>query len=277
MPELPEVETVRRGLEQSALNKIITKIEINFPKLRVPIPPEIIPIATGQKIHALHRRAKYILFNLQTGYMPILHLGMSGRIRIYAPDMNYIPQKHDHVIFELNDQTRLIYHDPRRFGSLTLSPENIYDYRLAIPNLGPEPLSDDWNGPVLYESLKNKKCAIKLALLDQNIVAGLGNIYVCEALFAAKINPLTPANALRPEQSNLLAVAVKDILNKAIAAGGSTLRDYRHTDGSLGYFQYSFFVYDRENQPCPSCKNKSKVIRITQGGRSTFYCPNCQI
>lgn len=277
MPELPEVETVRRGLEQSALNKIITKIEINFPKLRVPIPPEIIPIATGQKIHALHRRAKYILFDLQTGYMPILHLGMSGRVRIYAPDMNYIPQKHDHVIIELNDQTRLIYHDPRRFGSLTLSPENIYDYTLAISNLGPEPLSDDWNGPVLYESLKNKKSAIKLALLDQNIVAGLGNIYVCEALFAAKINPITPANALRREQTNLLAVAVKDILNKAIAAGGSTLRDYRHTDGGLGYFQYSFFVYDRENQTCPSCENKSKIIRITQGSRSTFYCPNCQI
>lgn len=277
MPELPEVETVRRGLEAVILGQLILKVDQRRPDLRMPFPKNFARRLAGQTIRALRRRAKYILMSLDSGDIVVLHLGMSGRILIEQP--GYKPQKHDHLIFHVQGH-QIVFHDPRRFGMVLLLTENGWEEAPPFNALGPEPLGNDFSGPVLYAALKNKKTPIKSALLDQRVVCGLGNIYVCEALFMAGIHPLRPASTLNQNEADRLAHAIQEVLNKAIQAGGSSLKDYRQTDGELGYFQHQFSVYDREGQGCPSCDcnvdRTGGITRIVQSGRSSFFCARKQ-
>ena len=276
MPELPEVETVRLGIEKAALGKVIKTVQVNRRDLRFPLVDNFETVLAGQRIESVGRRGKYALAFLSGGAVAVLHLGMSGRIRIYGPDEIYQPLKHDHVIFTLAEGARLVFQDPRRFGYILLSDRDTWAGQPPFAAMGPEPLGNDFNGPVLYERLKGKRTPLKAALLDQRVVAGLGNIYVCEALYRARLNPARICADVSEVEAGRLAVCIRDVLNGAIAAGGSTLRDYQKTDGSLGYFQYSFSVYDREGGACNSPDCGSVIARVVQGGRSTFYCAACQ-
>lgn len=277
MPELPEVETVMRGLEQAVLGLSIETVDQRRKDLRVPFPKDLKKKLEGRCITHFSRRAKYILMHLDDGHIVILHLGMSGRILITE---NHTPQKHDHLILHLSGGKQVAFNDARRFGLVYLLREDDMPRHAAFKGLGPEPLGNDFSGPVLEARLKGKKVAIKQALLDQRVVAGVGNIYACEALYESGISPTRAAGTVKGERAEKLCAAIRGVLARAIKAGGSTLRDHRQANGELGYFQHSFKVYDREGGQCSVCDcgpaGRGAIRRIVQGGRSTFYCPRHQ-
>lgn len=280
MPELPEVETVMRGLAPVLTGAQIVSLDQRRADLRIPFPDNFAVRLTGRKIISLQRRAKYILIMLDDANILVIHLGMSGRLSLINATEDYSPAKHDHLIITLKNGVRLVYHDPRRFGMIFIVAEQDLPTHPAFRHLGPEPLGNDFSAPVLAARLKSKKTTIKQALLDQQVVVGIGNIYACEALYQSGINPACPAHLLKANKIELLVQAIRDVLTRAIAAGGSTLKDYRHADGALGYFQHSFTVYGREKQPCPNCdcdrEATGGIKRIVQSGRSTFYCSHKQ-
>ena len=282
MPELPEVETVRRGLQPVMEGQVIASAQANRPDLRWPFPDRMAERLTGASVLTLRRRSKYILADLSTSETLLLHLGMSGRILISGEVQGHFhhalaaPEKHDHVVLDFANGARVTFNDPRRFGAMDLMPtEKAEDHKL-LRDLGPEPLGNTFDEPYLVARLKTRRTPIKAALLDQKLVAGLGNIYVCETLFRAGISPKRLASSLSAKRAASLVPLIRDVLNEAIAAGGSSLRDYRRTDGELGYFQHNFAVYDREGAPCPKPGCDGQVRRIVQSGRSSFYCPRCQ-
>jgi formamidopyrimidine-DNA glycosylase len=267
MPELPEVETTVRGLERVLLGRRIERVEARRPDLRRALPPDLGQRLTGARVTGLRRRAKYGLIDTDRGDTLVFHLGMSGHWRVDPSEM----LKHDHFIVDTDDGRRVALNDARRFGSLDLVPTAELDEWPAFKALGPEPL--DIEPRELRKRLAGRTAPIKLLLLDQRIIAGLGNIYVCEALYRAGIHPKRPGGSISLERLGRLVPAIHDVLAEAIAAGGSTLRDFASPDGELGYFSKSFAVYDREGKPCG---RGGTVKRIVQGGRSTFYCPACQ-
>jgi formamidopyrimidine-DNA glycosylase len=282
MPELPEVETVRRGLQPHLEGARLTLVVQNRPDLRFPLPEDFVHRLTGAGIRRLDRRAKYLLAELDTGETLVAHLGMTGRFLIgeHTPGRFHHPAgddpKHTHLVFETDRGARIAFNDARRFGYMDLIPTDRLDSHPFFKGLGPEPLGPDFNAAALKAALAGRKQAIKVALLDQRIVAGLGNIYVSEALHRAHIHPERAAGSLKPARIKRLVEAVKRVLEEAITAGGSTLRDFRAADGELGYFQHSFRVYDREDAPCPTPGCPGVIRRIVQGARSTFFCPVCQ-
>jgi len=270
MPELPEVETTVRGLARYLDGETLTRVVTRRADLRRPFPPELAQVLTGARVTGLGRRAKYGLIHVDRGETMVFHLGMSGRWRIEPDDLG----KHDHLVLETGSGHRLALCDPRRFGSVDLVPTAQLDDWPPFFALGPEPLSDALTPQGLGKALDGRSAAIKLMLLDQRIVAGLGNIYVCEALYRARIHPERKAGSVSKAALGRLVPAIKAVLAEAIEAGGSTLRDYARPDGELGYFSKQFDVYDREGEPCRSCTGTVK--RIVQGGRSTWFCPSCQ-
>lgn len=277
MPELPEVETVRRGLAPVMEGAVFKTVTLNRPDLRFPFDANFKARVEGQRLERLSRRAKFLQADLSSGERLFMHLGMSGRFIIDNSDTaqfvheHKADPKHHHVVFEMDNGATITFNDPRRFGFMELAAKG-EDYRLD--HIGPEPLSNSFNGPILRAALKGKKSKIKAALLDQRVVAGLGNIYVCEALFRTGISPRRAAGRLKVTETDTLAAHIKDVLAEAIEAGGSSLRDFSNTDGKLGYFQHSFDVYGREGEPCPACE--APIQRITQSGRSSFFCRACQ-
>jgi formamidopyrimidine-DNA glycosylase len=282
MPELPEVETVRRGLLSVMEGRVITYAAINRPDLRWPFPVGMAARLTGKRVLALRRRSKYILADLDSGETLIIHLGMSGRMLISGAMLGGFhhdhpaPAKHDHVVLDIEGGARITFNDARRFGSMDLIATDVADSHLLLRNLGPEPLGNAFSGPYLLDRLKSRNTPIKSALLDQSIVAGLGNIYVCEVLFRAHINPARKAGQIAVARVASLVPIIRDVLADAIDAGGSSLRDYRQADGELGYFQHAFKVYGREGEPCVTAGCTSTIARIVQSGRSSFFCPTCQ-
>jgi formamidopyrimidine-DNA glycosylase len=287
MPELPEVETVRRGLQPVMEGARFTKVEAHRGDLRWPLAKDFVARLEGKRVEGLGRRAKYLLADLSSGEVLIMHLGMSGSFRVgkdAKPGVYYHERSkstaHDHVVFHMSNGNTVTFNDPRRFGSMKLTPRAKLEHEPLLRNLGPEPLGNEFDAAMLAKACAGKKTSLKAALSDQRVVAGLGNIYVCEALFRARLSPKRRASTIadrngKPnERANALVEAIKAVLNDAIKAGGSSLRDHRRADGSLGDFQHNFQVYDREGEPCPHCKGKVK--RIVQTGRSTFYCPSCQ-
>ena len=282
MPELPEVETVRRGLQPVMEGRVITSAAINRPDLRWPFPVDMADRLTGKRVLALRRRSKYILADLESGETLIIHLGMSGRMLISGAilgEFHYAhpaPAKHDHVVLDMEGGARVTFNDARRFGSMDLIATDAAETHMLLRSLGPEPLGNAFSGPYLIERLKDRNTPIKSALLDQGVIAGLGNIYVCEVLFRARINPARKAGQIAAIRVAGLVPIIRDVLAEAIEAGGSSLRDYRQADGELGYFQHSFKVYGREGMPCVATGCTSKITRISQSGRSSFYCPTCQ-
>jgi formamidopyrimidine-DNA glycosylase len=277
MPELPEVETVLRGIEPHLIGNQIKEVQINRPDLRIPFPPDLKEILSGQRVTRLERRAKYILIHLKNGKALVVHLGMSGKLSVQPRGHNAPQEKHDHLVLMLQDGKNIVYNDPRRFGMIFLVESDNQAGHPAFALLGPEPFGKEFTPVYLKEKFSAKKTSIKQALLDQRIVAGLGNIYVCEALYYAGIDPRKEAGKISLPKLALLVSAVQAVLKKAIKAGGSTLKDYRTADGALGYFQHSFAVYDKAHLPCGQCDCKidktGGVKRIVQSGRSTFYCP----
>jgi formamidopyrimidine-DNA glycosylase len=290
MPELPEVETVRLGLESALEGHAFARVIAKRPDLRKPFPPRFAERLTGRRILRLRRRAKYLLLDLDNGETLIVHLGMSGRLTVHGPKASSRPGrfhnktpddgsgegKHDHVVFETDEGTRIVFTDHRRFGLMTIERTEAVPQHPLFKGLGPEPLDDAFTPAVLSAALKGKKTPIKSALLDQRVVAGIGNIYACEALFRARISPKRLAKTVAGARAEKLVPAVKAVLTDAIKAGGSSLRDYARADGELGYFQHHFAVYDREGNPCPGKDCSGTIKRIVQAGRSTFYCPSCQ-
>jgi formamidopyrimidine-DNA glycosylase len=280
MPELPEVETVMRGLGPVLEGAVIDKVQLRRKDLRIPFPKGLKRQLEGQRVISLKRRAKYIQIFLESHHVLIIHLGMSGRVSIVSPEEAFEPGKHDHFVLTLESGVRIAYNDPRRFGMIFIVPEEGLEKHPAFSHLGPEPLGNGFSGPVLATKLKNKKTSIKQALLDQKIVVGVGNIYACEALYKAGINPEKQARLIQGQKAEELVRSIRTVLNKAIKAGGSTLKDYRHTDGQLGYFQHQFSVYGKEKESCLACdcdmKKTGGIQRIVQSGRSTFYCPRKQ-
>lgn len=280
MPELPEVETVRRGLTPAMQGKRIARLEVNRPDLRFPFPRQFQARVEGAEITHMGRRAKFLVTELSTGEALIMHLGMSGRFTIneagtaafhHDPGTN---PAHDHVVFHMQDGTTVTYNDPRRFGFMELWPLDDLASYPRVEHLGPEPLSNHFNAAYLDTQFRGKAAPIKAALLDQSVIAGLGNIYVCEALFRAGISPRRKAHSVVGKRNERLAPAVNDVIAEAIAAGGSSISDFASASGELGYFQKHFSVYDREGTPCETCGNAIK--RIVQSGRSTFFCGTCQ-
>lgn len=296
MPELPEVETVRRGLEPVMEGARIAVVEQRREDLRFPFPAGFSDRVAGRRVTALGRRAKYLLLHLEGSEVLICHLGMSGSFRIEAGEEKALPgefhhprskdEKHDHVVFHLQRAdhaiARVIYNDPRRFGFMLLADEADLHSHPLLAGLGVEPTGNELDGARMARLLRDKRAPLKAALMDQRVIAGLGNIYVCEALWRAGLSPRRAAATLAgrggapTERSDRLAQAVRGVIADAIAAGGSSLRDHVQTDGSLGYFQHSFSVYDREDKSCRKEGCSGTVRRIVQGGRSTFYCPACQ-
>lgn len=283
MPELPEVETVRRGLEPVMTGKRIVAADIRRPDLRWPLPVDMKARLEGARVERLTRRSKYILAELDTGETLIIHLGMSGRILIHGGATpgafhHTLPalEKHDHVVLDFESGARVVFNDARRFGAMDLGPTNRIETHPMLASLGPEPLGNGFHEDYLVERLQGRMTPIKAALLDQKVVAGLGNIYVCEALFRAGISPLRKAGRISADRIAGLVPIIRAVLEDAIEAGGSSLRDYRQTDGDLGYFQHRFQVYDREDAPCVTRGCPDVVRRVVQSGRSSFYCPNCQ-
>ena len=287
MPELPEVETVRRGLAPVMEGERFAEVEVRRGDLRWPLPKGFAQRLNGKTVQGLGRRAKYLLADLSSGDVLLMHLGMSGSFRVgkdSAPGTYYHERSkstaHDHVIFHMSNGATVTFNDPRRFGSMKLVSRARLEDEPLLRSLGPEPLGNEFDAAMLAKACAGKKTSLKAALSDQRVVAGLGNIYVCEALFRARLSPkriastIADRNGKPNERAEKLVDAIKAVLRDAIEAGGSSLRDHRRADGSLGDFQHNFQVYDREGQPCPSCKGKIK--RIVQGSRSTFYCPSCQ-
>ncbi|RUU56692.1 bifunctional DNA-formamidopyrimidine glycosylase/DNA-(apurinic or apyrimidinic site) lyase [Mesorhizobium sp. M2C.T.Ca.TU.002.02.1.1] len=295
MPELPEVETVRRGLQPVLEGARLVKVEARRPDLRFPFPERFSERLAGKTVTALGRRAKYLTMHIEDGPVLICHLGMSGSFRVEAAASSDIPGAfhhersksavHDHVVFDVvsekGKRSRVIFNDPRRFGFM-LFAEGAPDAHPMLAGLGIEPTGNALDGPLLASLLKDRRSPLKAALLDQRLIAGLGNIYVSEALWRAGLSPLREAGTIAgsakkaKEQSERLAEAIRSVIADAIAAGGSSLRDYVQADGSLGYFQHSFAVYDREGEPCQKPGCRGHVERIVQSGRSTFYCRTCQ-
>lgn len=282
MPELPEVETVRRGLLPVMEGARIARAEVNRPDLRWPFPDRMADRLTGRTVTALRRRSKYILADLDSGETLLVHLGMSGRMLISGAQLGSFhhdhpaPQKHDHVVLHLGNGARITFNDARRFGAMDLMPTDRADQHLLLRDLGPEPFGNDFNEPYLAGRLKGRKTPIKAALLDQRIVAGLGNIYVAETLFRARISPLRLAGELAEAQVHSLVPVIREVLAEAIEAGGSSLRDFRQANGELGYFSKHFQVYDREGDPCETPGCTGTITRSVQSGRSSFWCPTCQ-
>jgi formamidopyrimidine-DNA glycosylase len=275
MPELPEVETVRRGLAPLLEGARIKGVELRRAGLRAAFPKGFANTLKGAKIGALRRRAKYILADLDNGHVWLTHLGMTGSFREIGPKEAFSPEAHDHVIVTLANGARLVFNDPRRFGAMDVFALDQEGQHPSLKALGPEPLGRSFNGSILKARLLGKKPAIKVALLDQSIVAGIGNIYASETLFRAGIDPQRPAGKITEGECDLLARAIKIILKAAIASGGSTLRNYRKVDGNTGFFQHRFEVYDRAGGKCRgcTCKGKSSIQSLTQAGRTTFFCP----
>jgi len=282
MPELPEVETVRSGLAPSMEGHVIARADVNRPDLRWPFPENMAARLTGTRVTSLRRRSKYVLADLDTGETLIIHLGMSGRMTVSGDPLGQFhhthpaPEKHDHVVLHMDSGARITFNDPRRFGAMDLVPTATLEDHWLIAKIGPEPLGNAFNETYLAARLKGRNTPIKTALLDQRIVAGLGNIYVCEVLHRTGINPTRKAGSLSRARVATLVPAVRNVLSEAIAAGGSSLRDYRQASGELGYFQHGFKAYDREGEPCQTDACGGTIKRIVQSGRSTFYCPKCQ-
>ncbi|MEM9736174.1 MAG: bifunctional DNA-formamidopyrimidine glycosylase/DNA-(apurinic or apyrimidinic site) lyase [Pseudomonadota bacterium] len=280
MPELPEVETVRRGLEPVLAGRRLVEVVQRRPDLRWPLPERFGERLRGREVQRLRRRSKYLLFDLDGAETWIVHLGMSGRILIAEEVLGDFHlsaggrDKHDHVEVLTDRGARVTYNDARRFGAMDLWPTEALPEHPWLARLGPEPLGNSFSASALATALAGKATPIKSALLDQRVVAGLGNIYVCEALFRAGIHPTRLAGSISAKRIARLASEVVATLQEAIAAGGSSLRDYRQADGELGYFQHTFRVYDREGERCQVCG--TPIRRIVQAGRSTFYCPKCQ-
>ena len=300
MPELPEVETVRRGLQPVMEGSKIVTAEVRRKDLRFAFQKDFVARLTGQTVTGLGRRAKYLLADLTSGDVLLMHLGMSGSFRVIkddernAPGQFHHPRKedraHDHVVFHMSSGAAVVFNDPRRFGYMKIIARGAIDDEPLLKGLGPEPLGNEFDAKMLARSCANRKTSLKAALLDQRVVAGLGNIYVCEALYRSQLSPrrlaATLATKAGPRKSvaggeptdhaKRLVTAIHAVLNQAIKAGGSSLRDHRQTDGELGYFQHSFQVYDRESEKCQTAGCGGIVRRFTQNGRSTFWCPKCQ-
>jgi formamidopyrimidine-DNA glycosylase len=292
MPELPEVETVRRGLQPAMEGATITRLEVRRKDLRFPFQGDFARRLQGWVITSLGRRAKYLLADLDSGDVLLMHLGMSGSFRVVSDDQNVTPgafhhprsdaRAHDHVVFHMSNGASVIYNDPRRFGFMKVFARSEMDQEPFLKDIGPEPLGNAFDAAMLAQAVAGKKTSLKAALLDQRVVAGLGNIYVCEALFRSQLSPRRLAATLATKKGDptdraaRLVGAIHDVLNLAIKAGGSSLRDHRQTDGELGYFQHSFQVYDREGEPCKTDGCEGVVKRFVQNGRSTFWCPKCQ-
>jgi formamidopyrimidine-DNA glycosylase len=282
MPELPEVETVKAGIAPVMVGHVIAQAQVNRPDLRWPFPDRMTERLTGQRVLGLRRRSKYILVDLESAETLLIHLGMSGRMLIsghMVGDFRHVhpaPAKHDHVVFEMDSGVRITFNDARRFGAMDLMNTATQDDHWLIRDLGPEPLGNAFNETYLIERLKGRNTPIKSALLDQRIVSGLGNIYVCEVLFRAGIHPKRKAGQISAKRVTTLVPIIRQVLSEAIAAGGSSLRDYRQSDGELGYFQHVFQVYDREGQLCATLGCDRIIQRIVQSGRSSFFCPQCQ-
>jgi formamidopyrimidine-DNA glycosylase len=283
MPELPEVETVRRGLAPAMEGKRILGVQTRRKDLRFPFPANFNQRLIDAKVKRLGRRAKYLVGELSTGEALIMHLGMTGRFTIAGPKKGKPgkfhheageDEKHDHVVFDMQGGARVTFNDARRFGFMDLWPLDDLDHYPAFEGMGPEPISNGFSGAYLKEAFEDKKAPVKAALLDQNVVAGLGNIYVCEALFRAGISPKKLAGAIRRDKLEVLSVEIRKVIEEAIEAGGSTISDFATTSGELGYFQHRFQVYDREGEPCVVCGKPVK--RMVQSGRSSFYCATCQ-
>lgn len=286
MPELPEVETVRLGLLPALEGVRIERLELRRPDLRFPFPERFAEKVSGRTVISLGRRAKYLLADLDDGAVVLMHLGMSGSFRIEEASEAepigtfYHPRGkagvHDHVIFHLSGGKRVVYNDPRRFGFMDWTARGAIGGNPHLAGLGVEPLGNEFAGPLLVALFAGKRGPLKTALLDQRLIAGLGNIYVCEALHRAGLSPERSAGSLTAAEGERLAAAIREVLAEAVAAGGSSLRDHRQANGELGYFQHSFRVYDREGDPCPRLACDGAVERIVQSGRSTFFCRRCQ-
>jgi formamidopyrimidine-DNA glycosylase len=289
VPELPEVETVMLGLQPALEGRKFTRVETRRKDLRIPFPKDFAKRLTGRRVARLWRRAKYIMAELDGGETLVIHLGMSGRMGVYAQGKErklgqfHYPVapgeagagKHDHVVFETDAPARIVFTDHRRFGLMTLVETAKLDAHKLFKGLGVEPLSDEFDAAYLGRALKSKKAPIKSALLDQRVIAGLGNIYVCEALWRARISPKRQAAKIKTREIEALVPAIKSMLREAVKAGGSSLRDHKRVDGELGYFQKSFAVYDRKGKLCQH-SDGGIIKRIVQSGRSSFYCPVCQ-
>jgi formamidopyrimidine-DNA glycosylase len=292
MPELPEVETVRRGLEPTMVGARLTRVEQRRPDLRFPFPDRFAGRLEDQTVTALGRRAKYLLADLSSGEVLVMHLGMSGRFLVRQGGTVRAPGEfhfehggesaHDHVVFHLSNGASITYNDARRFGFMDLVPRAEIETCRHFDGMGIEPLGNELSGAAIARLFHGKRTPLKAALLDQRLIAGLGNIYVCEALFRAGLHPQAAASTLATAEggptakAHELAQIVRDVLAEAVEAGGSTLRDHAQVDGTLGYFQHRFRVYDREGQACPNADCTGTVTRLVQSGRSTFYCPVCQ-
>ncbi|NQU60069.1 MAG: bifunctional DNA-formamidopyrimidine glycosylase/DNA-(apurinic or apyrimidinic site) lyase [Rhodospirillales bacterium] len=280
MPELPEVETVRKALAEVLEGRRLAHVETRRADLRFPFPRGFAKKLTGCRVESVGRRGKFLIIGLDDGLTLISHLGMSGRYRIYLKTPPKL-EKHDHVVFETENGASIRFNDPRRFGFMDLVKTAALATYPMLVKMGPEPLSNAFNGPVLAAALKGRKAPIKAALLDQSVVAGIGNIYASEALFRAGISPKRKAATVQGSRAEKLVLALRSVLIEAIAAGGSSLRDHRQPSGELGYFQHAFAVYGRDGQPCPGCTCNPEtgvggIRRITQSGRSTFYCARRQ-
>jgi formamidopyrimidine-DNA glycosylase len=292
MPELPEVETVRRGLQGAMEGAKIVKAEARRKDLRFPFQKDFVARLEGQTVIGLGRRAKYLMADLASGDVLLMHLGMSGSFRVVSAEAANTPgqfhyprnedRAHDHVMFRMSSGADVIFNDPRRFGYMKIIARHALEQEPLLKGLGPEPLGNEFDAKMLARSCAGKKTSLKAALLDQRVVAGLGNIYVCEALFRAHLSPRRLAATLATKKieptdhAQRLVTAIHAVLNQAIKAGGSSLRDHRQTSGELGYFQHAFQVYDREGEKCQSAGCGGIVRRFTQNGRSTFWCPKCQ-
>lgn len=280
MPELPEVETVRRGLIPVMEGQVIARAQVNRPDLRRPLPERMAERLTGATVLRLRRRSKYILADLSTGETLLVHLGMSGRMLVSGAQLGQFhhdhpaPARHDHVVLDMAGGARITFNDARRFGAMDMMATESEEAHPQLASLGPEPLGNAFSGAYLAQRLQGRMTPIKAALLDQTVVAGLGNIYVAEALHRARISPRRLAGNVGPVRAARLVPVIREVLAEAIEAGGSSLRDYRQADGELGYFQHTFRVYDREGQPCPVCA--TPITRIVQSGRSSYFCPRCQ-
>jgi formamidopyrimidine-DNA glycosylase len=288
VPELPEVETVRRGLEPAMVGRRIASVEQRRRDLRFPFPEDFAARLAGREIVALGRRAKYLLADLDDGATLIMHLGMSGSFRVDAnmPGVFHHDRSriaaHDHVVFHMSGGATITYNDPRRFGFMLLEPRATLAEHKLFRGMGVEPLGNELDGDLLARLFAGKSAPLKAALLDQSLVAGLGNIYVCESLHRAHLSPRRAAGTLARKdgaatpRAHLLAATIREVLGEALEAGGSSLRDHRQADGSLGYFQHRFRVYDREGEACPTPGCHGVIKRVVQSGRSTFYCGECQ-
>ncbi|UWQ74914.1 bifunctional DNA-formamidopyrimidine glycosylase/DNA-(apurinic or apyrimidinic site) lyase [Leisingera sp. M658] len=282
MPELPEVETVKRGLAPAMEGAVITNAAVNRPDLRWPFPERMAERLTGARVNGLRRRSKYILADLDTDETLLIHLGMSGRMTVSGDPLGQFthqhPQavKHDHVVLDMDNGARITFNDPRRFGAMDLLETATAESHKLLAVLGPEPLGNDFHEDHLVAAFQGRNTPVKSALLDQGIIAGLGNIYVCEALFRAGISPRRKAGQIAAHRVAALVPIIREVLQDAIRAGGSSLKDFRQASGELGYFQHSFDAYGREGEPCRRAGCTGSIGRITQSGRSTFYCVKCQ-